>query len=484
METKFKAAIEEFVKKTDRANLANFVSSNMDFVIQNSPRGVPLQQFWEDTFKAALSDLGVRSKGRESYVDWGYVALNAMELDTEVLASESTVKGVKRGSKTASCSLTTVEKEELVDFVEKLSPGDKWLLSRDDGSQAFVEDEIVKYTENCDYEHCSHSLILNVDDPVWEPFFSECEMQEISTKGVASLPSLPSTIDNILNSCRTIVENITSNHQLKDQDKKIVDNLTSYLEKLAPFDPYEQFDEYWTVSTLKEISHLYRWNIPSRMANGPSELDFVVRIWSQLDKCFDNHVDTKRDNSCLANLVRLNNERRVDGTKPVAEQVKSSRPDLLWTKDNVEFGVGEYVFTRAVSKAGNDLEFARNFQVVGFSHTCFRMILDIMDCPAGVVCRLRESEEYEIPQHASLFCTGIIPIIKLTLMAKASKRASSKPELKYQVLSKRKTINIPASFTFTPNKKVKSSPSPSKTSSSEGVSSDSSTSKASSNDTE
>ena len=141
---------------------------------------------------------------------------------------------------------------------------------------------------------CSHSLILNVDDPVWEPFFSECEMQEISTKGVASLPSLPSTIDNILNSCRTIVENITSNHQLKDQDKKIVDNLISYLEKLAPFDPYEQFDEYWTVSTLKEISHLYRWNIPSRMANGPSKLDFVVRIWSQLDKCFDNHVDTKR----------------------------------------------------------------------------------------------------------------------------------------------------------------------------------------------
>ena len=94
--------------------------------------------------------------------------------------------------------------------------------------------------------------------------------------------------------------------------------------------------------------------------------------------------------------MRLNNERRVDGKTLISDQVKSSQPDLLLTKDNVEFGVGECgkidlgsigkkeiletqlhlpklmkdVFTRAVSKAGNDVEFARKFQVVGFSHTC------------------------------------------------------------------------------------------------------------------
>ncbi|KAI9252357.1 hypothetical protein BDA99DRAFT_541083 [Phascolomyces articulosus] len=170
---------------------------------------------------------------------------------------------------------------------------------------------------------------------------------------------------------------------------------------------------------LKNSHHLILTNSLIRMTNGPSEFDFVVRIWSQLDKCLDNLVYIKRDNSCLANLVRLNNERRVDGKKPVAEQVKSSRPDLLLMKDNVEFWVDECgKMDVAVSNTGNDLEFARNFQVVGFSHTCFRMSRNIMDCPGGVVCRLRKPEEYEIPRHASLFCTGIIPIIELMLMAK------------------------------------------------------------------
>ncbi|KAI7858204.1 hypothetical protein BDC45DRAFT_531963 [Circinella umbellata] len=452
METKLKAAIEEFVKTNNRPKLANFVNSNLDFIIQNSPRGVPLKQFWETTFTTTLNDLGISSKGREPSVDWGNIALKAMEIKTEVLGLESSTtstppsipKGIKRGSKTASCSLTTKEKEKLISFVQKMSPCDKWLFTCDDGSQAFIEDQLIEYTEKCDYEHCSHSLILNVDDPVWEKKISECEMREISRKGATSLPSLPSSINDILISCRAIVEEVTNKGQKKDQDKEIVDTLTNYLEKLSPFDRYDQFDEYWLISMLKEICYLYQWNIPSHIANESSELDFVVRIWSQLDKCFDNMLDIKRDNSCLANLVRLNNERRVDGKTLISDQVKSSRPDLLLTKDNVEFRVGECgkidlgaigkneiletqlhlpklmkdVFTRAVSKAGNDVEFARKFQVVGFSHT-YKMTLSFMDCPDAVVCRLRESEEYEIPQHASLFCSGIIPIIKLTLMAKS-----------------------------------------------------------------
>ncbi|KAG2213799.1 hypothetical protein INT45_009418 [Circinella minor] len=448
METKFKAAIEELIKKTKRPNLASFVNSNLDFVIQNSPRGVPLQQFWETSFKNTLNDLGISSKGREPNVDWGNIALKAMEINSEVLDPESSTtstppsipKGIKRGSKTASCSLTTKEKEKLVGFVQKMSPSDKWVFTRDDGSQAFVEDQLIEYTEKCDYEH--HSLILNVDDPVWESFFSEREMREISRKGVTSLPSLPSSIDNILSSCTAIVEEITSKDQQKDQDKEIVDTLTNYLEKLAPFDPYDQFDEYWLISTLKEICSLYRWNIPSRIANGSSELDFVVRIWSQLDKCFDN-----LDNSCLANLVRLNNERRVDGKTPISDQVKSSRPDLLLTKDNVEFGVGECgkidlggigkkeiletqlhlpklmkdVFTiEQYLRQEMMLNLHESFKLLGLATpVSFRMTLSVMDCPDGVVCRLRESEEFEIPQHASLFCTGIIPIIELTLMAKS-----------------------------------------------------------------
>ena len=48
------------------------------------------------------------------------------------------------------------------------------------------------------------------------------------------------------------------------------------------------------------------------------------------------------------------------------------------------------------------------------------MSLSIMDCPAGVVCRIRETEEYEFPKHISLFSSGIVPIVQLTLKAKVS----------------------------------------------------------------
>ncbi|KAI9253861.1 hypothetical protein BDA99DRAFT_540470 [Phascolomyces articulosus] len=98
----------------------------------------------------------------------------------------------------------------------------------------------------------------------------------VKCKGLA--PKMSLLCDNIFISCPSIAENILSNQQQKDQEKESVDSFKSYIEKLEPFVPYDQFGEHWLVLTLKEICTLYtyRWNIPNRVAKESSELDFIV----------------------------------------------------------------------------------------------------------------------------------------------------------------------------------------------------------------
>ena len=46
------------------------------------------------------------------------------------------------------------------------------------------------------------------------------------------------------------------------------------------------------------------------------------------------------------------------------------------------------------------------------------MSLSIMDSPAGYVCRMVESEKYEVPLDADLMVNELFPVLKLALQAK------------------------------------------------------------------
>ncbi|KAI7850395.1 hypothetical protein BDC45DRAFT_243091 [Circinella umbellata] len=149
---------------------------------------------------------------------------------------------------------------------------------------------------------CSLSLIFDAEDKKWLDYLSESEIDKLSSEGDLLLPNLPESIQNILQKCREIVTFINKEAADKPQDeqrKAIVDALDKYVKSIDSFDPYDEYDESWLVCTLREFISLYRWNIPARMnSNDSSEMDFVVRIWSRLDTCFDNlHIDTRRDTS-------------------------------------------------------------------------------------------------------------------------------------------------------------------------------------------
>ncbi|KAG2223236.1 hypothetical protein INT45_006117 [Circinella minor] len=118
--------------------------------------------------------------------------------------------------------------------------------------------------------------------------------------------------------------------------------------------------------------------------------------------------------------ARVNNERCIDGLMSILEQAKSACPDLVLSKEDIERSckVLTDMFLRAAGKVGDDEAFVRKFKTVCFNQTCFRMSISVLDCPKGIICRMKTTEDYQIPKSVSLFSSGIIPIIKLTLQPK------------------------------------------------------------------
>ncbi|KAG2223235.1 hypothetical protein INT45_006116 [Circinella minor] len=486
---------------------SDFVRENYDFVLECSPVGQSLQDFWTTSFAHAVQKLNIKTVNlRAKSPDWGVIALSILEKSerssittTNITTNTTTKKGTKRSSKTDSCSLSTTNCQKLTDLITNMKNESKWEFKRDDNSISYLEDVMLKHIKKCSFEHCALSLIFDVDDKVWDAYFTENEKENLAGSDDCSLPDIPESIQSILVKCSKIVETTseeTSNMNKQQQQKEIVDNLYRYVESIESFDPYKEFNEHWVIDTLRHFISLYRWNVLERMNSHEwSEIDFVLQAWSQLDKVFRNiFVDTKRDVSCVATLARVNNERCIDGLMPISEQAKSVRPDLVLCKEDVEYGLGEVgkydlsgigkkevvetqlhspkvlkdMFLRAAAKVGDDEAFVRKFKTVCFNQTCFRMSISVLDCPKGIVCRMNTTEEYQIPKSVSLFSSGIIPIIKLTLQAKmiveksvrlleqfTNERGITQPGFKSQRRNKSNTVHIPPCLTVESNKKTK-----------------------------
>ncbi|KAI8141677.1 hypothetical protein BJV82DRAFT_172552 [Fennellomyces sp. T-0311] len=181
--------------------------------------------------------------------------------------------------------------------------------------------------------------------------------------------------------------------------------------------------------------------------NNVSELDLVARYWSILDRSFDDiKVVTTRDRTCVATSIRMNDGRSVTGDSEVAKKKASIRPDLLLIHKDLEYGCSEVgktndhvptrkevvetellcpktmkdIFDRAARTVDFDCDMVRRLRVVCFHETNRRMKVSVMDCPRGYVCRVMQSDEYEIPSSARLIPSQLLPMLELTLQTKVN----------------------------------------------------------------
>ena len=151
-----------------------------------------------------------------------------------------------------------------------------------------------------------------------------------------------------------------------------------------------------------------------------------------------------RDRTCTATSMRINSNRIVNGKTTNETKKSASRPDLVLIKNGTEYGSSEVgkgedavtakkelvetqlhgpklmkdIFLRAAKEADNNISVTRALRTISFYRTGKetgpirekwltvklgrRMRLSLLDCPAGFVWRVMNTEEYEIPLDSKL----------------------------------------------------------------------------------
>ena len=80
---------------------------------------------------------------------------------------------------------------------------------------------------------------------------------------------------------------------IKEED--LIRELWKRLVGYGLIDPYEDYDLHWLQKTMVDILDLYRFRVLDWVKKSGSEMDFVNRVWTLLDKVFDDMmVETRR----------------------------------------------------------------------------------------------------------------------------------------------------------------------------------------------
>ncbi|KAI7847387.1 hypothetical protein BDC45DRAFT_355726 [Circinella umbellata] len=149
------------------------------------------------------------------------------------------------------------------------------------------------------------------------------------------------------------------------------------------------------------------------------------------------------DQQTSSGSARANEDRlALDGS--IKPKIQSVKPDLILTKEHLEFGAAEHGFDdesgvgekelnetytklpktmkdlmmKLAASVDYDETTMRSLRVVGLVHSHLRMTAYVMDIPDGYVCRIRKIKEQTIPSSLSDFYNTYIPFLEVVLKVK------------------------------------------------------------------
>ncbi|KAG2218179.1 hypothetical protein INT45_003605 [Circinella minor] len=342
-------------------------------------------------------------------------------------------------SKSDSMQLPLGTMEDIEKVYGDMEDEKKWCIEKDEeGKDVFLEDIMFSVLSKKTFEHILHSFIIRPSDPICKEFLTQKQINIIKT--APELPTLPESIKQIFDCCEAAIKNIEDKEH---NSKEVINKLWKAITSFGFFDQEKQFDESWVQATILNFLNMCRYDTLKDIQINGSEMDYVTRCWSNFDRCFENIGVPGRDRTCQATLVRVNKNRCITGEKSIDQQQRSVRPDFLLIKGGVEFAVGECgkedlggvgkkeiverglhvpkimkdLFVRALSKGRTKISFAEKLKIVVINENGNRLQVCVLDSPKGYVCRLFESNEYEIPTSASLSCARLFPM-KIVLKTK------------------------------------------------------------------
>ncbi|KAI8387381.1 hypothetical protein BD560DRAFT_382294 [Blakeslea trispora] len=224
-----------------------------------------------------------------------------------------------RKRKPSSCSeLNKSQTEAFEQAYRALEEDKKWKLK--DG--VYVEDVLYSYAINLDHESAAHSFILDLEDAEVKKCFSNRQWEEISQVKTEEAASFSEKAIRYL-------EKIAACNDFRSKYTAI---------KQEQFDPFEEEDEEWLQRCLLEFHAMYRENVIKRIADRGSEEDLIVRLWHFFDSCFDSlDIETRRGEVGFL-ATKINNETTAVS---ISQVQRATKPDLILTKDALEFGIGE-----------------------------------------------------------------------------------------------------------------------------------------------
>ncbi|KAI7854600.1 hypothetical protein BDC45DRAFT_507653 [Circinella umbellata] len=427
---KCRQEIEKYIKERHSNDIAfgSFISENNAFVTENSYGLSDYKSFWTSLFGEVVAALNVKTV--RARINWGLLeeSINGEDeaaCSTPKLASTSSKKSTD-SKKSVSALLTVDQVNSFKEKFASMKDEEKWMIDGD-----FIENKMFEYGLTLSHEHSVHSFILDLEDTCWENVFSSSQLEYLKKHKCEPLPTASSEVLDFF-------------HLF--QKKHDINDLLRTAWEAGPYYQDSQFDVQWAQRTMIDLLTAYKYNIIEQIATSNSEKDLITRIWRLIDTVFDNTsvIATRNDKACVATAERLNAGRTISGNGANG-WVTGWKPDLLLTKQEIEYGVAEHggydeacagrkelfekwlklpklikdMFCRAARKVNYEKEYMRELKIAGFCHNHLRVSLVMMDCPEGYVCRLTRTRDYEIPLAIPQISKRLIPILKLVLGAKA-----------------------------------------------------------------
>ena len=150
-----------------------------------------------------------------------------------------------------------------------------------------------------------------MDDPCWETCFTTSQLEEIKAAKKEALCSYDEPYKEMFKKLHSVVKEFrsrkfeesspssSSSKPLPTTDtaneEYLIDMLFKEVTRHGLINPRQNYDMYWIQKTMLEILDSYRYKIFEWVKSKGSEMDLVTRVWTMLDKVFDDMmVETKR----------------------------------------------------------------------------------------------------------------------------------------------------------------------------------------------
>ncbi|KAI8142746.1 hypothetical protein BJV82DRAFT_614151 [Fennellomyces sp. T-0311] len=459
------AYIKGIVAKKQQLSFTQFWNDNLQLIVDNTTgdQWDVVDRMWRAHLGDAAKKLDVTMVNDKQDIDFVRVLKfleqqnqksqnSKQQSNSSASPSNETVFSSSGASKNNSHMLTPEARSEFDRTYNAMKKEDKWEIR--DG--VYVEDIMYNFGTRATHEHPAHSFILNLSDPCWEQEFDEESLVAIRSYGNYSLPTLHSHVQELFD---------TYDNQPKDD---VLDFLIEKTNELGPYNPRTNEDLYKLQNVIQQFVGYYLDDVFDNVKSWTEE-DFVTHIWGPFDRFFhSSKIITTRNKTCLATSQRVSGERRVTGLSMVSDKKASIRPDLVLVQNGLEYGCSEIginlspvpdrkeivessllsprtmkdMLHSAIAKTKNDAETARKLKIVCFNQTGLTMSLSVMDSPGGYICRIVESEKYEVPRHSDLVVSQLFPILQLVLQAKMIVDDSLSVIKSYQLAKRTPKLNF------------------------------------------